>query len=120
MDEAFAQQIKRAIGAHGMWKTRLKQAIATGKSEFDPATVARDDACEFGQWLASVDGGHRSDMDWTKVRESHAAFHRAAADVLRLALSGHADQANAAMQPGAPFAEASTACTATMLHWEHA
>jgi len=41
------EQIEKAIGAHGMWKARLRQAIDTGKSDFDPTKVKTDNNCDF-------------------------------------------------------------------------
>ena len=42
-------QIKSAIGAHGMWKVRLDQAIEKGSSEYTVAGVQVDNQCAFGK-----------------------------------------------------------------------
>jgi chromosome segregation ATPase len=73
-----------AVTAHLQWKKRLAQAIDTARlpEGFDVATVSRDDACAFGQWLHS--GAARA-LDPTRagrVMDLHAAFHRSAGDVL--------------------------------------
>jgi len=46
---AIAEEITKAIGAHGMWKQRLRQAIDTGKSEFTVERVRPDNLCDFGK-----------------------------------------------------------------------
>ena len=46
-------EITKAIGAHGVWKMRLRTAIETGKADANAADVAKDNACAFGQWLYS-------------------------------------------------------------------
>ena len=45
------------IGAHGMWKQRLIDAIRTGESQWTPEIVCQDDQCDFGKWLYSC-GAH--------------------------------------------------------------
>jgi len=47
-------QIKKAIGAHGLWKTRLAAAIDVGKSEFTVDTVRKDNACNCSGRIAFV------------------------------------------------------------------
>ncbi|VAX20359.1 hypothetical protein MNBD_NITROSPINAE01-1915 [hydrothermal vent metagenome] len=41
------QQIKTAIGVHGMWKSRIMQACQTGKSEWEPTFVAPNGNCVY-------------------------------------------------------------------------
>ena len=110
----LAEQITKAIGAHGMWKQRLAQAIETGQSDVDVATVRRDDACEFGQWLLTAGSG----PDASEVRRLHSAFHAQAAEVLTHALAGHKEQAQNALAPDQPFASASVALTSAMMKWK--
>ena len=79
-----AHPLRSAIEAHGAWKNRLAEAIrlSTVPAGFDIATVRRDDACAFGQWLHS---GEAAALDRTraqKVTALHADFHRSAAEVL--------------------------------------
>ena len=47
----FDAKLDAAASAHTQWLFRLKHAIDEGKSEFDPVTVRRDDACDFGKFL---------------------------------------------------------------------
>lgn len=114
----FAQQIDRAIGAHGMWKTRLKDAVTTGVSEFNVETVKVDNRCEFGRWLhqeASVQT--RADPRYAQVRTLHAQFHQEAAAVLAQALAGKQTEARAALALRSPFASASARLTQAMVDW---
>ncbi len=98
------QFANRIIAAHGLWKFRLHEAIESGRSRFDPAVVERDDRCPFGQWIhGEGQATHRDDPRFSQVREHHATFHRNAAAVLRLALSGRATEAAELMTPGQPF-----------------
>jgi hypothetical protein len=82
--------VRAAIGAHGAWKLKLKTAVNTGRSEATPATVGRDDQCEFGKWLhgQGIDEETRAGMPYQVVRRLHAEFHQCAGRVLALGLDG--------------------------------
>lgn len=102
--------ILKAIAAHGQWKQRLRDAAATGKSEFRPEVVKTDNACDLGKWIygeakAKLPGDPRVE----EVRKLHAEFHQHAAQVLSLALLGKKAEAEAAMALGSPYSKASTA-----------
>jgi len=45
------EQIQSAIGAHGLWKGRLKDAIQWKTGDLSVAVVRDDRACGFGKWL---------------------------------------------------------------------
>ncbi len=116
MDDAFSHQVQAAIAAHGMWKARLRQAIADGRSDFKVEVVTQDNQCDFGRWLYGPtclrDGHHEA------VRRHHAEFHRAAAHVLGLALRGHKPDAEAAMGLGSDYARVSAALTGELMRWQ--
>jgi hypothetical protein len=112
-------QITKAIGAHGFWKKRLMSAIESGQSEFTVDQVAKDDACEFGKWLhgASIPEELTGTADFEACRELHAALHQAAAEVLRLAVSGDRAAARAAIGTDTKFTNLSSALTLRMMQW---
>lgn len=112
-------EITKAIGAHGMWKTRLINAIEHGKSEFSVDQVAKDNACDFGKWLygASVPADAKKKAEYETCRHLHADFHKAAADVLRLALSGNKAKAHDALNGSSKFATISSNLTHAMMKW---
>ena len=99
-----SRPLVHAIASHAKWKYRLRQAIETGASEWTVPTVRVDDRCEFGTWLRSIPPADHDGHHWATVRDRHAEFHRAAADVLDLALTGHRDEAEAAIAARSPFA----------------
>lgn len=103
------EEVQKAMGVHGLWKVRLKDAINTGKSEFKTTTVCQDNQCAFGQWLYGLNPRMQNLKRWQCVKTAHADFHREAARVLELALTGKkADALNAMSGPAAPFERAST------------
>ncbi len=91
----LGDQIKDAIGSHGMWTLRLKTVIKTGTSDLDPDIVRCDDKCDFGQWLHSneIDKATRTGAPYQVILRLHSEFHNCAADVLELATGGQAPQA---------------------------
>ena len=112
-------EIKAAIGAHGMWKTRLRTAIDRGSSEFSTATVAQDDHCDFGKWLAGAATEMKGSRHYTKCKDLHRQFHSAAANVLKLALGGQKEEAKRILEKG-DFATISGSLTHEMMEWDKA
>ena len=95
--------IDDALSAHGLWKSRLESAISTGKSEYDPKIVQKDDACPFGKWLYSLGPADAQGVDFEKVKALHAEFHQTAGKVLQLALSGRKDEAERELDPSGSY-----------------
>ena len=116
--EGIQQAISKAIGAHGMWKNRLKTAIATRKSDVPVAKVCQDNQCEFGKWLYALDGRKRTSR-WQCVKAHHADFHKEAAAVLQLALEGRKDEATARLSESSKFAVISSQLTKEMMDWSN-
>ena len=110
------QQINLAIGAHGQWKIRLRQAIEQGHCEQTVDEVQCDDHCVFGKWLYALPESQQGG-DWQRVREFHATFHREAATVLALALGGKKAEAEQALGAGSKYSQASLLLTTAMLDW---
>jgi hypothetical protein len=110
--------IKKAIGAHGMWKARLKGAIDHGKIEIPVATIRVDNQCEFGKWLygATIPANVKASEHYKKVKELHAHFHSVAAIVADHALSGQ--RADAEKMLTAEFDPASIKLSKEMLEWQ--
>lgn len=95
----LSQQINDAIGAHGMWKLRLRTAITVGKSDITPQVAGCDDQCAFGKWLYSgqINSVTRSGLPYQVVRRLHSEFHQSAGAVLQQAVSGNKGEAEALM-----------------------
>lgn len=111
------EQIKTAIGNHGLWKARLASAIENQASEFSPVTVRRDDQCEFGKWLQTVAPSMNGSSSYRKCSELHSQFHGAAAKVLEMALAGKKEPAKQSMAASGEFAKTSGALTVAMMDW---
>lgn len=110
-------QIKKAIGVHGLWKSRILQAAQTGKSEWDPAKVAPSGNCDFGKWLNSFSPAAKTE-NYKTVYDLHAEFHTEAARVLSLALSGKTAEAQEALKLGGHYANLTSKLTSGMMAWQ--
>ncbi len=96
----LVQEINKAVGAHGVWKLKLRTAISRGSSDTPPSAVRCDNLCEFGKWLHSptIDPAVRSSGSYQDAKRLHAEFHRCAARVLELALNKQKDEASAVLE----------------------
>jgi len=115
------EEIQKAIGAHALWKGRLKAAIDKGRSEFTVEDASVDNKCEFGIWLHSaIDHDPQSKAHREKVRHLHREFHQEVGKVLGQALRGDRDGALKAMAPGTPYFNSCTKLTEEMMDWNRA
>lgn len=117
---AFEEEINDAIGAHSVWKMKLRTAIAVGKADANVHDVAKDDACAFGQWLYSpaLSPAVRASSDYLAVRRLHADFHKCAAKVLECIR--HADKAQANAQLEGEYERVSNDLMAALRKWKRA
>jgi hypothetical protein len=115
-----AQEIDKAVGAHGMWKNRLKQAIDTGKLDTPVLTIGANNQCPFGKWLygPTVTAHDKASEHYKTVAELHTQFHKAAAKVAELATTGKKSEAEKSLAPNSEFANISTKLTTAMLAWK--
>ncbi len=112
------EAIVKGIGAHGMWKQRLIDAIKTGKSEWTPQLVCQDNQCEFGKWLYSCSHQEKSSPHYSNVKKLHAEFHKKAAEVLTLALNNKKNDAEKEIAPGSQYHTNSGKLTREMMAWK--
>lgn len=111
------EHLNHAIAAHGRFKTRLRQAIDAGKSQWTADSVRRDNLCEFGQWLHACSAAETATERWKKIRELHAEFHKEAARILAMALAGRTAEAEAALALGSHFSKTSADLTLALANW---
>ncbi len=117
---ADINEIDKAIGAHGMWKTRLKMAIDTGKVDTPVETIRLDNQCALGKWLygATLGTQDKSSEIYKTVQSQHADFHKSAARVAELALSGKKADAEKMMGLNGEFSVVSGKLIGTLMEWK--
>ena len=116
MTTQLKDQITAAIGAHSLWRNRLQDAIRAGKSDLDATKVERDDQCELGKWLHSPLDEATKGPQYRKVCEQHALFHKEAARVLRVALTGKKDDATKLLD--SDFTKISSGLVGLLMEWK--
>ncbi len=96
---SIREEISKVVGGHGLWKGRLATAIETGKSEYTPEQIDKDNLCDLRRWLygTSIPAAVKNLPEYETCCRLRADFHKEAAKVLRLAVSGHKHEAQEAM-----------------------
>ena len=115
----IAEQINLAIGVHGLWKTRIAEAINHGTSDWDPEFVSPSCNCDFGKWLDNLEES-RKDGLYEEIVEIHTNFHLEASRVLKLALEDKKEEALASVGDGSLYQSLTTNLTITMMTWKKA
>ncbi|HVO01137.1 MAG TPA: CZB domain-containing protein [Candidatus Cybelea sp.] len=116
---SIKEEITKAIAAHAAWKARLRAAIDAGTSDVNATDVGKDNVCPFGQWLygPTIEAAAKDGTDYQEVRKLHAEFHKAASQVLHLALQGKKTEAEKMMAQDNLFGVASMRLTSAMTRW---
>ncbi len=120
MNETLQSEIKAAIGAHGIWKARLYDAIQKGTAASSVAEVKDDRRCQFGKWLGAVNADMRKSPGYKTCNDLHGRFHATASSVLALALAGKRAEATKAMESGSDYIRVSVDLVRAMMAWARA
>lgn len=115
-----ALEVDRAIAAHAQWRSRLAEAVTSGRCEGDPAEIERDDQCELGRWLHDLPAESRADEGCLSVFEMHSWFHREAGRVVKLVQEKRLDEARAAIAPDSLFDVSSRQLVELLERWREA
>lgn len=110
------QEIVLAIGGHIWWKSEFEKNVRDGWHFFNPDLAERSYETDLGLWLAELapDG-----PDWEhfeQVQSLYHEFHEAAAEVVRMAMSGDIDTAEASICTGL-YAQKANALTLALKNW---
>ncbi len=113
-------EIDRAIGAHGMWKSKLRQMVTTGQADTTAAAIRVDNQCVFGKWLygQTLSVADRKSTHYTAVKDLHAQFHATASKVAEHALAGRKAEAEKMLALGGEYSEVSSKLTSAMMAWK--
>lgn len=75
-----------AIKAHVDWKMKLSRYLKNPDNSLDHKVVCKDNTCALGQWMYGEGQAYKAfgpDLFET-VRSSHAEFHKAAGEIVRM------------------------------------
>ena len=110
-------EITKAIGAHGKWKERLRQAIQDGQREYKPEAVEVDNLRDFGKWFYALPAADQKSPQWKPVQKLHADFHKETSRILKLIYAGKTAEAVKSMEAGSEYTKISSQLTSTMIAW---
>jgi hypothetical protein len=112
------EAIDSALTAHAAWKKRLQDAIDKGTSEFKVEVVEKDNVCQFGQWLYSLQEDDTFTQDYAKAKDLHAEFHKTAASVLEKAINGSKEEALKIMEFGGGYGKITGKLVIALNEWK--
>ena len=98
-----------AIQAHVAWKSKLSMYARRPDHSLKAAEISVDHACALGKWIHGDARKHAALPEYQALLKQHAAFHRAAADIVRRADAGEKVTDEVALGANSPFATASSA-----------
>lgn len=104
LDQGLEQHIK--------WKTVLRRYIdAPTAAPLDAETIERSDRCELGRWILTEGARFSDNAEFQKLRETHAAFHQCAAEVVRRVQANDTSGAKELLGPESRFSTLSRLIT---------
>jgi methyl-accepting chemotaxis protein len=112
------EEIDKAIGAHGLWKARIKDAIKSGKSDFKPEVVQQNNQCDFGKWFYALEPAIRRQPVAVEVEALHTEFHKLASGLIKSATTGQKAAAEKGAAEGSPFFDTSMKLVTKMVAWK--
>lgn len=107
-----------AIVSHLKWKIHLRNFLDGRGEKLDKDVVAKDDACELGQWIYDEGKQFAETTPYRELVKKHAQFHRQAAEVVRKAESGDREGAESLLETGREFSAASKDIVSAIMQLE--
>jgi Chemoreceptor zinc-binding domain len=97
-----------AIKAHAAWKIKLNSYLQHPDGSIDVAKLSLDNVCDLGHWLHGDGRTYAELPEYQELIIEHAAFHRAASDVVRRKESGQNVSADLELGASSDFSVRST------------
>ncbi len=105
----------QAISAHSAWKMKLSTYLRKPDGSIKSAEVQVDNKCALGQWIYGEGAKWNTLPEYTTLKNEHAKFHKAAAEVVRKADSGDSVSEDIALGSKSDFAAASNAVVSSIM-----
>lgn len=103
-----------AIKSHTAWKLKLAAFLQKPDASLKESDVRVDNKCALGQWIYGDGAKHGALAEFSALKNDHAHFHRAAADVVKRAQSGAQVAEEVALGAQSDFAKASSKVVAAI------
>ena len=116
---SIKKEIQSAIAMHSMWKAKLDKCIQTGIFDTPADIVKLDNECYFGKWLyeGNILSAVRNSEEYKRVVDCHARFHRVAAKIVELSLSGNKTKAAELMLSDGEYSKISSELVRELTSW---
>ena len=113
-------EIDNGLKSHRAWKNQLKDSIELGDYDISVATISVDYECAFGRWLygPTLSEEDKSSPEYAEVRQLHAEFHKTAARLVQLAVSGKIAEALQMFGQGSEYTLASYRFAQALKRWK--
>lgn len=104
-----------AIKAHSAWKMKLSTYLKKPNGSLKAAEIQPDNKCNLGQWIHGEGKKWAALPEYTTLKNEHARFHKAAAQVVTKGDSGQSTSEDTAIGAKSEFASASSAVVAAIM-----
>jgi methyl-accepting chemotaxis protein len=104
-----------AITCHTKWKMKLASYLAKPDHSLNATVVESPVQCDLGKWINGEGKRYSSLPEFAAMVSGHAAFHKAAASVIRKADSGQSVAEETALGAKSEFAAASNAVVRSLM-----
>lgn len=96
-----------AIKAHSSWKMKLANYLRKPDGSLDPADIEPDNLCPLGKWIHTSGSAYAEHQEFKELKNSHAKFHKCAAQIVRDADSGKNVSEDIALGASSDYAKVS-------------
>ena len=104
-----------AIKAHSSWKLKLSVYLAKPDGSLKASEIQLDNKCALGQWIYGEGSKWSALPEYATLKQEHARFHKAAAQVVTKADSGQNVSEETALGTQSEFSVASMAVVTAIL-----
>ena len=105
----------QAIAAHSAWKSKLKAYLNKPDGSLKAADIQSDQECLLGQWIHGEAKQWIGNAAYTELKMQHAAFHAAAAELVRKADAGQSVNEELALGAGSDFDKTTSAVVSAIV-----
>lgn len=104
-----------AIKAHSAWKMKLSTYLKNPDGSLKSSDIQVDNKCALGQWIYGEGAKFSNHPEYATLKQEHAKFHKAAAQVVAKADSGQSTSEETALGSKSEFASASSAVVSAIM-----
>jgi hypothetical protein len=104
-----------AIKAHSSWKMKLSTYLRKPDGSLKVSEIQVDNKCALGQWIYGEGAKYSSLPEYATLKQEHAKFHKAAAQVVYKADSGQDTSEETALGTKSEFTSASSAVVSAIM-----